>query len=138
MAVSALVGYAALTDGPTPIGLLLVGVLAGLAGSWAMPRASWHAVAAVGTVTAIALVIAVYYVGRLGFIGSEAARGRVLHVPLRPPWNWFWFVVAKSFRQWLMLGPYTGAAIAAAAWCTRHGIGVVASRTMSTPTVNDR
>ncbi len=67
-------------------------------------------------VSALAILVGLYYVDRSTFIRDRAQAGLRLTVPMWPSWDWFWYVVRAGFTQTFSQYIYFVIGLVAAGW----------------------
>ncbi len=67
-------------------------------------------------ISALAILVGLYYVDRSTFIRDRAQAGLRLTVPMWPSWDWFWYVIRAGFRQTFSQYIYFVIGLVAAGW----------------------
>jgi hypothetical protein len=114
---------ASVTSPPTPIGAIVVGLACGYAASWAVGGGGATSAVVATVVTLAGLAAGFYYAHRLAFIELADRDGRSLTLPLRPPPDWYWYVVREGFDRWILHYPNAVAGLIVAAWVAAAGKG---------------
>lgn len=112
-----------ITNPPSPVWAVAVGLLVGYAAGSVPTSGGWPVAIVACVAAAVSLMIGFYYVDRLGFIEVERAANRSLSLPLVPPWAWYWHVINQGFHRWILQTPYLLGGIAAAGWSAFRGFG---------------